>query len=797
MKKSRKGKPVVNCPKCHAEITDDSRFCSRCGASLKGEAGPAGETRTIPGPPAGLERGHRVAGKYKILEEIGRGGMGVVYKAEDTRLDRTVALKFLPQELTRDEEARARFIQEAKAAAALEHPNICTVYEVDEAEGRIFISMAFIQGQSLKDKLRGGPLDIEEAKAIALQVAEGLREAHEKGIVHRDIKPANIMVTDKGQAKIMDFGLAKLSWGADLTKPAMILGTAAYMSPEQAKGEPVDRRTDIWSFGATLYEMLTGERPFRKGQERALIYAVLNEDPEPMREARPEIPRALERIVLKALEKDPAKRYPNNDEMLEDLEKADRSSAPAAPKSRKSLIVLPFENISPDPDQDYFCDGMTEEIISDLSNLKALRVISRTSAMMLKGTKKSIMTIGRELDVQYVLEGSVRRAGKNLRIAAQLIDAGTDAHLWARKFSGTLDDVFDIQEKVSQAIVNALELKLSFEEKKKIAERPIDNAVAYDFYLRAYGEIIQFSKDPLDRAIGLLHQAIEITGENAVIFAGIAFTHFQYANLGIEQDKNFRKTEEFIAKALGLDPDLAEAHFVRGCMEMSFRGNTREAIVHFQRANSLRPNDPKIMTWLSFVYDLVGKMDDAVSLLERSIEIDPMNPVNLAMRGINHLFEGRFDLALNPALKMLAVPGSHLWTFWASLILLYNGRPDEARDFIDERVKDPGQDMLGKLCLILKHAVEDDKERMASLLTPDFVEIARKDCQYSWHLASFYSYLGDIDESLGWLENAVDRGFVNYPFLSEHDRLLASVRGEPRFKTLMERVRREWESFEV
>ena len=266
----------MNCPKCHAEITDDSRFCSRCGASLKGEAGPAGETRTIPGPPAGLERGHRVAGKYKILEEIGRGGMGVVYKAEDTRLDRTVALKFLPQELTRDEEARARFIQEAKAAAALEHPNICTVYEVDEAEGRIFISMAFIQGQSLKDKLRGGPLDIEEAKAIALQVAEGLREAHEKGIVHRDIKPANIMVTDKGQAKIMDFGLAKLSWGADLTKPAMILGTAAYMSPEQAKGEPVDRRTDIWSFGATLYEMLTGERPFRKGQERALIYAVLN-----------------------------------------------------------------------------------------------------------------------------------------------------------------------------------------------------------------------------------------------------------------------------------------------------------------------------------------------------------------------------------------------------------------------------------------------------------------------------------------------------------------------------------------
>ena len=376
---------TVKCPKCRTENPDSVNFCGECGTHL----GPAKDTfitKTLQRPQAILEK--TIAGRYKVLDELGRGGMGVVYKAKDMRLDRTVALKFLPPELTGDEEARRRFIQEAKAAAALEHPNICTVYEVDEADGRNFISMSYIEGQSLKDKLKEGPMDVDEAEDIVLQVAEGLKEAHEKGIVHRDIKPANIMLTEKGQAKITDFGLAKLSWGTDLTKPATIIGTVAYMSPEQARGEEVDHRTDIWSLGAMLYEMLSGERPFQKSQEQALIYAILNDKPTPLFLLRSDIPTHIEHVIEKALAKKAGERCQNIGELISDLRE---SPLMTFAKAEKSIVVLPFDDLSPARDQEYFSDGLTEEVISDLSGISALRVISRSSAMTFKGTKKTVL----------------------------------------------------------------------------------------------------------------------------------------------------------------------------------------------------------------------------------------------------------------------------------------------------------------------------------------------------------------------------------------------------------------------
>jgi serine/threonine protein kinase len=304
------------CPKCNANNPDTSRFCADCGTQIV-SIKDASITKTI--QESMVSSGNIIAGKYKILAELGRGGMGVVFKAKDTRLNRTVALKFLSTELTQNKDAKKRFIQEAQAAAALEHPNICTVYEVDEADGQTFIAMSYIEGHSLKDKLKDGPLDVDEAKDIALQVAEGLKDAHEKGIVHRDIKPANIMLTKKGQGKITDFGLAKLSWGADLTKPATIMGTVAYMSPEQARGEEVDHRIDIWSLAAMLYEMLSGERPFQKAQEQALIYAILNDKPTPLSLLRSDIPNHIEKLIEKALAKKADERYQNIQKLIQDL----------------------------------------------------------------------------------------------------------------------------------------------------------------------------------------------------------------------------------------------------------------------------------------------------------------------------------------------------------------------------------------------------------------------------------------------------------------------------------------------
>ncbi|MCK4346156.1 MAG: hypothetical protein KAX05_12805 [Bacteroidales bacterium] len=464
----------------------------------------------------------------------------------------------------------------------------------------------------------------------------------------------------------------------------------------------------------------------------------------------------------------------------------------------KSIIVLPFENISPDPEQEYFSDGLTEEIITDLSHVHDLLVISRSSAMTFKGTKNTIREIAEKVNVRYVLEGSVRKAANNLRITAQLIDANNDSHLWAEKYSGTLDDVFDIQEKVSQSIVNALKLKLSSEEKKKINERPIDNVLAYDCYLRAYREIISFSKDRLEHALNLLHKGIDIIGENAVIYAGIAFTYFQYANFGIEQEKYIKKAEEFVTKAFTIDSELAEAHFVLACINLTFHGKAHKAIGHFQRAHSIKPDDPEIMIWLGFGYDLVGRTDDAMSLSDRCIKIDPINPLNYAMKGVNHFFQGRFDLAQNPLLEIYKIgPESSMWQFWKSLILLYNDCPDESYDFINEYVKEPGQDNIAQITIFLKYVLKGDKNKLPLLLTPDFIKAAQRDCQISWHMATFYSYLDDKEQSIDWLENAVDRGFINYPFLSEHDKLLRNIRGEERFKKLIEKVKHEWENFEV
>jgi len=464
----------------------------------------------------------------------------------------------------------------------------------------------------------------------------------------------------------------------------------------------------------------------------------------------------------------------------------------------KSIIVLPFDNISPDPDQEYFSDGLTEEIITDLSHIKDLLVISRSSAMTFKGKKLTIPEIAHTVNVHYVLEGSVRKSGNNLRITAQLIDALTDTHLWANKYDGRLGDIFDIQEKVSRSIADALKLKLSPEEQKKLHERPIDDVSAYDCYLRASREIMSFSIERLDFGLKLLQNGIKIAGENALIYAGMAYAYFQYANFGIDQQKNIKEAEECLTKALNINSELAEAHFVLACINLNFLGNVHKAIRHFKLAYLDKPDNSDIITWLAFGYELVGKTEKAMPLVERLIRIDPTNPLNISLRGFVYFFEGKFDLAFNPLQEMYSFDSeSPMWQLWKSLILIYNDRPEESYEFINSKIKEPAQDSLVTLLLCLKYAIAGDKEKFSSLLSPDFVKHVQMDCQLSWHLSAFYSYINEKTKSLDWLENAVNRGFINYPLLSEHDKLLNNVRGEERFKKLMIRAKFEWENFDL
>ncbi|MFC2167114.1 protein kinase, partial [Acidobacteriota bacterium] len=623
------------CPKCKTKNPDTLKFCGECGTSLK-HTKDISLTKTLHSPSVSL--GKIFAGKYKILEEIGRGGMGIVYKVKDTKLKRSVALKFLPEELTQDKLAKARFFQEAQAAAALNHPNICIIHEVDEAEDQTYIAMEFIEGQTLKDRIASGPLEIEEAVKIVTQVAEGLGEAHTKGIIHRDIKPANIILTDKGTAKIMDFGIAKLKTGEDLTIASTLIGTVAYMSPEQAKGEEVDHRTDIWSLGAMFYEILTGKRPFEKSQEQILIYAILNDSPTPISRLRSDIPAYIEKTVEKALAKKVKERYQDIGKLLSDL-KESQSVTPT--EAEKSIVVLPFENLSPDPDQEYFCDGMTEEITSDLSKIHDLLVISRNSAMTFKGTKKKTKEIGKELNVQYVLEGSVRKAGNNLRIIAQLIDAKTDTHIWTEKYKGILDDIFDIQERVSCSIAEHLKIRLSNQEVSNIKEVSLENTKAYDCYLQARYELTMGTAESFDRARHFLKRSLDIIGENALLYAMLGQAYYWYHDYGYNIDLDpLQEAEKCAKKAYALNPKLAPTQFLLGLIERG-NGNLKKAVKYIKNAFDTDPGDPYILSlfiWTTSVY--TGKTKKMQAFAKKLLDIDPITPMNYLIVGALPLCEG-------------------------------------------------------------------------------------------------------------------------------------------------------------
>ena len=752
-------------------------------------------TKTIGTRNPAVSKSAYIAGKYRNLEEIGRGGMGIVHKAEDIKLQRLVALKFLPHQWIFDPEARERFIQEARAASALDHPNIYTIYEIGEAENdRMYIAMAFYEGESLRDKVKRGPLAQEDALSIAIQAATGMAKAHQKGIVHRDIKPANILITAEGVAKVVDFGLAKLAGQVKLTREGTTVGTLAYMSPEQAKGETVDQRTDIWSLGVVFCEMLTGELPFKGEHTQGLIYSILNKAPILPIALHPDIPKHIEDAIFKALEKDPSRRYQKMEELIGDLK---QPHPHVSSKTEKSIVVLPFENLSADPEQEYFCDGMTEEIITDLSAVNSLRVISRSSAMTFKGTRKKVSEIARDVNVRYVLEGSVRKAGNKLRIVAQLIDAATDAHLWAEKYGGTLDDVFDIQEKVSRSIVDALKLQLTPKEEQRLAERPIPNALAYEFYLKARQEIFKWTEAGCENALNDLKRGLEIVGENALLYAGIAYVFLQYFNLGLKEEESCRKEAEgYLKKAFALDPHLTLSNFVQGMLHST--NNPKAAIRYFKQVLEANPNDFDTLFFLSCGLGTLGQRRAVVPLEDRTIRIDPLNPAAHFHSGFNRLWEGKYVLALEVLRKLHRSFPDDLLTTWSyGLSLAYMDKIDEAGLIFDQIAREQPGGFFADLSLALKCALEGKKSEALRRLDSSPRLQNTRDFQYVYWITECYALIDEKERALDWLEQDVDLGMINYPLMNELDPFLKNIRGEERFKKLMERVKYEWEHFEV
>lgn len=745
-------------------------------------------------------------GPYELLAPLGAGGMGEVYRARDSKLGREVAIKMLPEAFASDPERLRRFEREARALGALSHPNILTIHDVGSHEGAPFLVMELLEGGTLRERLRGRALPAKQAVEIALRVARGLAAAHEKGIVHRDLKPENVFVCRNGHVKVLDFGLAKQAvpgaMGVDsmvstpevqaVTREGSLVGTTAYMSPEQVRGENVDGRSDLFSLGVMLYELLAGQRPFQGTSPIETLHAILHTEV-PALPSSAGVPPPLVRILSRCLEKETDRRFQTARDLafaLEGLSLPVGLEIPAQSRDEASIVVLPFENLSPDPDNAYFADGLTEETIAGLSKVSALRVISRTSAMHYRGSDKPLPLIAGELRVRYALEGSVRKVGNSLRITAQLIEAATDAHLWAETYGGTLDDVFDIQEKVARAIVEALRIQLTAQEDQRLTARPLPNAAAYDCYLRAHYEVFQWTPDGLARAERSLNNALAIVGEHPMILAGLSQLHFQAVNMGYAQEDGLAKALAFAERALELDPASAQAHAARGMLCTLLEGDFPMGVRHYRLAMAAAPGDVATWDWLPWLLTVLGKDATVVKLTEELIRLDPVNPTGHLFQALGAFFRGEFALAADRMPSIVRMAGdSPLFLFWHALALAFAGRHSESLDALGTLPLDAATDTWIRLEQLLRATLQEQAGAFDRLLSEDFLLAVKRDGQNSWHVGGFQARLGRRDAALDWLENAVDRTFVPVA-LFERDPFLASVRDDPRFGRILARARR-------
>jgi serine/threonine protein kinase len=727
---------------------------------------------------------------YRILEKLGEGGMGVVYRAEDVKLGREVALKFLPSEWTRDEEARGRFLREARAAAALNHPNVCAVHEIDEADGRIFIVMELIEGHNLKTRIASGPLDIRDALAIGAGIARGLAAAHGKGVVHRDVKSANVMVTSDGRAKIMDFGLARLAGTTDLTRRGTTVGTVAYMSPEQARGDDVDHRTDIWSLGVVLYEMLTGKRPFVGDHDQAVMRSILEDEPKRASELRTDIPREVDALIRMALAKASDARLASAEQLAGDLDgqrkTLDSPAASSAGAERPpSIAVMPFVDMSPEQDQEYFCDGMSEEIINALTQIDGLRVIARTSAFAFKGKSEDIREIGRKLDVGTLLEGSVRKAGNRIRITAQLITVSDGSHIWSERYDRDLDDVFAVQDEIAKVIVERLRGELTPREARRLTTpRQIDPGT-HEAYLRACHymgrHIISMTNRPdeQDRAVELFREAINRDPEYADAWSGLAITYSLLRRWGGRKDAG-ALAREAAARALELDETDALAHTALGRIAEAEGLGWEAADREFELALELGPGSAAAHTSFGFHLCLEGRFRRGIAELTRGLELDPLEYSRHSSLEIGLLWAGCYDEALAQLKRTREIfPGdATIESLEAGCFARKGVHLDEAIATMEGTGYFPAVD----IAVAYAAAGRQDKiiERIERLKR-------EKPGRNAYGIALSYANLGDGEQALEWLEKGYEHSSRSLNAINT-DPELDFLHPDPRFQDLVRRL---------
>ena len=734
---------------------------------------------------------------YKITAKLGAGGMGEVYLAVDTSLDRRVALKFLPAALSQDNEARERLLREAKAASKLNHPNILTIHSVEAFAGRDFIVMEYVEGQNLSEYLVNCSPSLEDRLAIAIQIVEGLAKAHAAGVIHRDVKPSNILIDADGRAKLLDFGLATFRGATRLTETGSTMGTAAYMSPEQAQSRDCDHRSDLFSLGVVLYEMIAGRLPFEGAHSTALMYSIVNDEPQPLARYAKGIPDELQRIVLKALAKPVGERFQSAGDLISDLKRLSRrgtsSGQHAAVARRRMLAILPFENLGPAEDE-YFADGITEEIISRMANLREIGVISRTSAMQYKGTKKSIREIGADLGADFVLEGTIRwgkgaTGVSRVRITPQLIRVNEDAHIWAGRYDRVIEDIFDVQSEIAENVAEQLNIKLADPERRAIESKPTGNMDAYYAYLKGRFYWNRRTRDGIAKGIQFFTQAITLDPNYALAHVGLADAYnllSVYAN--VPPHDAFPKSKEAASRALEINPTLAEAHtslaFARCWYDWDWPGGERG----FRRAIELSPNYALADYWYSICLMAMGRLGEAEKMARRALEQDPLSIIiNASLGWILH-GSGRHDEAIEQFIKTLDMDATFARTRW-SLGLAYADRGlfDEAIEELRQGVLcSPGSTyVLAALGHVHGRAgqfaeAREVLDKMNGLTVRQYVSPA--------DFAMVYVGLHDLERAIDALERALIDRSSDVLIWARSSRVFELIEHDPRYEAAMRKM---------
>ncbi len=789
---------TIKCPQCDTDNPSDSKYCKECATPLPDQK--AFVTKTIETPAEELSRGTIFANRYEIIEELGKGGMGKVYRVEDKKIKEEVALKLIKPEIASDKKTIERFSHELKIARKLRHKNICGMYDLGEARGTHYITMEYVPGEDLKSSIkRFGQLPVGKSIAIARQILEGLAEAHRLGVIHRDLKPSNIMVDKDGNARIMDFGIARSLKSKGITGAGMIVGTPEYMSPEQVEGEEVDQRSDIYSLGVVLYEMVTGRVPFEGDTPFTIGVKHKSETPKDPKELNAQIPRDLSQVILKCLEKDRKKRYQNVEKLLyelTELEKgilsADKISVERRPEAEKitettwqnSIAVLPFVDMSPAKDQEYFCDGIAEEIINALTHVQDLQVVARTSAFSFKDKDLDVREIGRKLHVNTILEGSIKKAGNRLRITTQLVNVADGYHLWSERYDRDMEDIFTIEDEISLAIVDKLKVRLLSEEKEKLTKRYTDNLEAYSLYLKGRYYWNSLTPEGWEKSYECYRQAIAIDPNYALAYAGLAIWHGSLGFWGdVHPRKAFSQAQEFALKAIELDDTISDAHSGLGVVYWFHDWTRPEAQREYQRSIELEPANAWAHLNLAISLATIKAFDEALLHGKKVQKLDPLSSLVNTWAASIISYSGQYEESIIQFKQIIASdPNSWQPHYNLSVAYIYQEKFQDAILAALEAVNRSGGASIAKTFLGCAYALSGQKDKAREQLN-SLLERGRQKYVPSTFFVWLYTAIEEKDEAYTWLEKAVQ----------DHDSWLCfycisprSVRAsDPRFDNLI------------